>query len=399
MSDQQTHNKGLDRRDFIKTGMAVGAGVLLASALKDTAQAADAATAAPAAAPEAKKLTIGDVMKVAREKLYPICRVCPECDGVACAGEVPGMGGIGSGKSFKNNYSRMAEIELVMRTFHDMKKPNLSCEIFGYTLGMPVLSAATGGVTYNMGAKMTEEEYVTSILGGCLDAGSLGMAADGIGDNLEVYQRRLNVLKTFGGKGVMTIKPKAQDEIIKRIRLIEEAGALAFAVDIDSAGRAARAVPGQIVEPKTPKQLQELAQSTKLPFIIKGVMTVEEAKIAVDVGAKGIVVSNHGGRVLDYTPAACTVLPAIADAVKGKVVIFVDGAVQRGYDVLKLLALGADAALVGRALIRGAHGAGREGVAMIMNNIKRDLTDAMVLTGVADVRKVPASIIATGAKA
>jgi isopentenyl diphosphate isomerase/L-lactate dehydrogenase-like FMN-dependent dehydrogenase len=227
----------------------------------------------------------------------------------------------------------------------------------------------------------------------------VGMAADGIGDKLEVYQRRLDVFKSFGGKGIMTIKPKAQEEIIKRIRLIEEAGALAFAIDIDSAGRAARAVPGQIVEPKTPRQLEEIVKSTRLPFIIKGVMTVEEARIAVDIGAKGIVVSNHGGRVLDYTPATCTVLPEIADAVKGKTVIFVDGAVRRGADVLKFLALGADCCLVGRPLIRGAHGAGREGVAMMMNAFKAQITDGMVLTGTADVRRVPASIITTGVRA
>lgn len=409
MNDESMLEKGLGRRNFIKNGMAVGVGSLFAVMAVKEGKAAElagglVADAAPAAAPAAPapqkaKMTMGDVLRVAREKLYPLCRVCPECDGVACAGEVPGFGGIGSGRGFKNNYSELAKIELVMRTFHDMTKPNLSCDIFGYKLGMPVLSAATGGVTYNMGNKMSEEDYIVSILGGCLDAGTLGMAADGIGDSLEVYQRRLNVLKTFGGKGIMTIKPKAQNEIIKRIRLIEEAGALAFAVDIDSAGRAARAVPGQIVEPKTPKQLEELAKCTSLPFIIKGVMTVEEAKIAVSVGAKGIVVSNHGGRVLDYTPASCTVLPAIVDAVKGQTIIFFDGAVRRGTDVIKLLALGADACLVGRPLIRGAHGGGREGVALMMNAIKRELTDAMVLTGTSDVRNVSRSIIAQGAMA
>ena len=94
-------------------------------------------------------------------------------------------------------------------------------------------------------------------------------------------------------------------------------------------------------------------------------MTVEEAKIAVDVGAKGIGVSNHGGRVLDYAPATAVVLPAIADAVKGKTTILVDGAVRRGQDVLKYLALGADVCLCGRPLVRGAHGGGREGVALM----------------------------------
>ncbi len=393
------------RRNFIKVGMVAGAAALLTPVLAKTAQAADAAApaaapaapAAPAAAPAAPgaKLKMGDVLRVAREKLYPICRVCPECDGVACAGEVPGMGGIGSGQAFKNNYNALARIELVMRTFHDVKKPDLTTTLFGQKLSMPVTSAVTGGVTYNMGNKMTEEEYINSILGGCLDAGTLGWVADGIGDKMEVFERRISVLKTqFGGKGIVTIKPKTNEEIIKRIRMVEEAGGVAVAIDIDSAGRAARAVPGQTVEPKTPKQLAELVKSTSLPFIIKGIMTVEEAKIAVEVGAKGICVSNHGGRVLDYTPATATVLPAIAAAVKGKTTILVDGAVRRGQDVLKFLALGADACLCGRPLVRGAHGAGRDGVALIMNTIKDELTVAMTLTGVADVRKATSNIIA-----
>lgn len=403
MSENKKNDKALDRRNFLKGGVAVGMGAMLAAVATKEAQAATApavtAAPAPAAPAPGAKLTMGDVLRVAREKLYPLCRVCPECDGVACAGEVPGMGGIGSGKGFKNNYNALAEIELVMRTFHDMTKPQMSVDLYGYKLDMPVMSAATGGVTYNMGNKMSNNDYIDAIFGGCLDAGSLGMAADGIGDSLDTYQARLNILKNkYGGKGMVTIKPKAQDEIIKRIRLIEDSGAIAFAIDIDSAGRAARALPGQIVEPKTARQLAEIANSTKLPFIIKGVMTVQEAKIAVDVGAKGIVVSNHGGRVLDYTPASVTVLPAIADAVKGRTTIFFDGAVRRGTDVLKCLALGADCCLIGRPLVRGAHGGGREGVALMMSQFRRELMDAMVLTGTQDVRNVSRDIIAGGIK-
>jgi isopentenyl diphosphate isomerase/L-lactate dehydrogenase-like FMN-dependent dehydrogenase len=400
MTKDMHDNESATRRNFIKAGMVAGVGALLSPLLVKSAQAA--AEAAPAAAPaaaaaaagEKPKLKIGDVLRVAREKLYPICRVCPECDGVACAGEVPGMGGIGSGQAFKNNYNALNKIDLVMRTFHDVKKPDLTTTLFGHKLSMPVTSAVTGGVTYNMGGKMTEEEYVTAILGGCLDAGTLGWVADGIGDKMDVFERRIAVLKNkFGGNAIVTIKPKLNDEIIKRFRLAEEAGAIAVAIDIDSAGRAARAVPGQTVEPKTPRQLAELAKSTKLPFIIKGIMTVEEAKIAVDVGARGIGVSNHGGRVLDYTPATATVLPAIADAVKGKVTILVDGAVRRGQDVLKYLAMGADVCLCGRPLVRGAHGAGRDGVALMMNIMKNELTVAMTLTGVPSVKNVPANVI------
>lgn len=381
---------GLDRRNFLLNATVAGAGaVLVPMVVSSEVKAADAATAdshAPAAA--GSTLTLTDVLRVAREKLYPRCRVCPECNGVACAGEVPGMGGIGSGAAFKNNYDSLARLHLETRTFHDVKKPDTSISIFGETLAIPVLSASTGGVTYNMGGKMTEEDYVDAIIGGCRMAGTMALVADGIGDPMEVFQRRLNVVKQYGGKVVVLIKPKSQEEIIKRIRMVEEVGGVAFGIDIDSAGRAARAVAGQIVEPKTPKQLAELAKASKLPFYIKGIMSADEAEIALDAGARAIGVSNHGGRVLDHTPGVAQILPAIVDRVKGKITIIADGAVRHGADVLKLLALGADATLCGRPLVRGAHGAGKDGVALILNGIRSELVDSMVLTGTATARNV-----------
>ncbi|MBP8626231.1 MAG: alpha-hydroxy-acid oxidizing protein [Syntrophorhabdaceae bacterium] len=394
----EREKRGLNRRDFIKNVSLGAAGAVAFTTLSKTnlAQAGETATKTGAGQKaQTPTLKIEDILKSARDKLYPRCRVCPECDGIACAGEVPGMGGIGSGQSFKNNFIALQRVQLNMRTFHDVKKVDVTITLWGERLSVPILAAATGGTTYNMGlkGKMTDEEYIDAILGGCCMAGTLGMAADGIGDPDNVFELRLEAVKKYNGKAIVTIKPRTQQEIIRRIKMIEKAGALAFAVDIDSAGRAARALPGQTVEPKTPRQIKELAQATNLPFIVKGIMTIEEAKMAIDAGAAGIVVSNHGGRVLDYTPGVADVLPKIADKVKGKTIIFADGTVKYGADVLKLLALGADAVLSGRHLLRGAVGGGKEGVALFINKMKNELVDAMVLTGTADVKKVNRGII------
>ena len=262
----------MSRRDFIRGAAVIGTGAATLTTLAKNealAQATAPAQTAPAPAPPAaKRLTYDEVMKVAREKLYPRCRVCPECDGWACSGEVPGFGGIGSGSSFRANLTSLAKLHLQMRTFHDVKKPDLSLPLWGEKLSMPILSAATGGTTYNMGGKMSEDEYISAILGGCLEAGTLGMAADGIQDPLNVYETRLKAIFTYKGKAIAIIKPRPQQEILQRIRLVEASGALAVGVDIDSAGRAAMALPGQTVEPKTPAQLKELVGATRLPFII-----------------------------------------------------------------------------------------------------------------------------------
>lgn len=406
MSDEmietlEQEGAGFSRRNFMKTAAAVGASVLAVQAVgRREAQAAEEvkkeAKAASAAAAGGSTKKLSDVLKSCREKMYPRCRVCPECNGVACSGEVPGMGGLDSGKAFRNNLEALNKYDLKMKTFHEVKKPDTTLTLFGAKLSMPILSGITGGVTYNMGlgGKVSEEEYAEGIIGGCASVGTIGFAADGIGDPLSVYETRLQTVAKYRGKAAAQIKPRTQAEIIERIRLIEKAGAPFFAIDIDSAGRANRALPGKTVEPKSLKQLREIAKSTKLPFIIKGIMTPEEAEAAVEVGAAGIVVSNHGGRVLDHTPGTAQVLPQIADKVKGRLVIFADGGVRYGADVLKMLALGADAVLVGRPLLRGSVGGGAEGVALTLKKMHEELLVAMILTGTADVKKVSRSIIA-----
>lgn len=392
---QPSTDSTVTRRAFMRDAAAFGVGVAALTTLAPGEALAQAtAPAQPAAPPAPRPLTYSEVMKVAREKLYPRCRVCPECDGWACSGEVPGFGGVGSGASFRANLEALAKQQLHLRTFHDVKKPDLTFPLWGERLSMPILSAATGGTTYNMGGKMGEDDYINAILGGCLAAGSLGMAADGIQDPLNVYEGRLKAVSAHKGKAIAIIKPRLQNEILDRIRLVEASGAVAVGVDIDSAGRAAMALPGQTVEPKTPGQLRELVRATKLPFIIKGIMTADEAEMAREVGAAAVVVSNHGGRVLDHTPGVAAVLPEVAKKVKGKMLVFADGGVRYGADVLKLLALGADAVLVGRPLIRGAFGGGKDGVALLLNKLKSELIVSMTLTGTASVQSVSPKILA-----
>jgi len=218
------------------------------------------------------------------------------------------------------------------------------------------------------------------------------MIGDSSTEQMNVNESRLKKLSGHKGKGIAIIKPRKQEEIIRRIRMVETAGAIAVGTDIDSGGRGA--LPGETLEPKSLTQLRELTGATKLPFIVKGIMTPEEAEMAVDAGAAAIVVSNHGGRVLDHTPGVADVLWPIAQKVKGKVVIFADGAVRYGADVLKLLALGADAVLVGRPLVRGVFGGGKEGVALMLNKMKRELAVSMMLTATPRVTGVTKRIIA-----
>ena len=337
-------------------------------------------------------MDLATIRKNAREKLQGFCRVCPTCDGRVCAGEVPGMGGAGSGHAFQANLEALARCRLNMRTIHGVRKPDTSLTLFGEKLMFPIIAAPMTGTTYNMGGKMTEETFVAAIVAGSIQAGTIGMTGDGA--DPAMFDSGLKAIGANSGKGIAIIKPRGQEEIIKRIRLAEEQRARAVGMDIDGAGLVTMALKGQPVSPKTKDELKEVVSATDLPFILKGIMTADEAELAVGVKAAAIVVSNHGGRSLDHTPGVADVLPEIAKKVRGRITILADGGVRSGADVLKLLALGADAVLVGRPLVIGAFGNGAEGVALLLSRMKSELEQAMLLTGTAEVKKVNAGILA-----
>ena len=332
-----------------------------------------------------------EVKKIAKEKLKPYCRVCPICNGVVCAGEVPGMGGVGTGSSFRANVEALNRIKLNLSTIHDVRNPETEIEIFKHKLSLPVMAAPITGTTYNMGGAITEDVYTQEVIAGSILSGTIGWTGDGA-DPL-MYGSGIDAIKKNNGKGIPIIKPRAQEEIIKRIRQAEEAGALAVGVDIDGAGLVTMALKGQPVSPKSPKEIEELVKATKLPFILKGIMTLKEAEIAYNLGVSAIVVSNHGGRILDHTPGVAEVLPEISNKLKGKITIIADGGVRSGVDVLKLLALGADAVLIGRPVVIAIFGGGREALKLYFETIKNELKQAMLLTGVSSVKNVPKEIL------
>lgn len=143
------------------------------------------------------------------------------------------------------------------------------------------------------------------------------------------------------------------------------------------------------------KDLGWLRSITNLPILIKGVLTREDAIKAVEVGVDGIIVSNHGARQLDYSPATICVLEEVVHAVGGKVPVLFDGGVRRGTDVFKALALGAQAVLVGRPVIYGLAAKGEYGVKRVINMFKDELELTMALSGCPSVKDITRSHIRT----
>jgi isopentenyl diphosphate isomerase/L-lactate dehydrogenase-like FMN-dependent dehydrogenase len=131
-----------------------------------------------------------------------------------------------------------------------------------------------------------------------------------------------------------------------------------------------------------------------LPLILKGILTAEDAELAVQAGADAIVVSNHGGRQLDYAPASLTVLPEVAGQVAGRIPVLFDGGVRRGVDVVKAIALGAEAVMVGRPVAWGLAAEGEAGVAGVLAILRAEFENAMALTGCRTVAEIGDQLIA-----
>jgi isopentenyl diphosphate isomerase/L-lactate dehydrogenase-like FMN-dependent dehydrogenase len=141
------------------------------------------------------------------------------------------------------------------------------------------------------------------------------------------------------------------------------------------------------------KDLEWIKSATRLPVVAKGIMTGEDVKLCVEVGADGVIVSNHGGRHLDNTLATIEVLPEAVDAAQGKIEVFLDGGIRRGADVVKALALGAKAVFIGRPLFWGLAVAGEQGVVRVLDILREELEITMAKCGRPTIESIDATTI------
>lgn len=341
---------------------------------------------------EESEISMETINLSAKEKFKKICYVCRNCDGRDCPTGVPGMGGAGTGESFRRNIASLKKYKIRTRLIHEVTHPDTASRILGVDLALPVLAAPITGTVTNMGGAIDELDYNRAVVGGCARAGSLALVGDGA--TPDKYRIGLQAIAEFGGRGIPIFKPRSDNgEIITRIRAAEESGALAVGMDIDAVVFKTMAMKNQSVGPKSFNDLKEIISSTTLPFFFKGIMNVRDAEAAVRLGAAGIIVSNHGGRVLDEMMGSMDVLSEIAGAVKDELLVMIDGGFREGVDILKALALGARTVMIGRPIAIAAVGMGAEGVSFYLTQLKKQLETAMILTGCATLDDITPDIV------
>ncbi len=178
-------------------------------------------------------------------------------------------------------------------------------------------------------------------------------------------------------------------------------GVPVLGLDLEGIGFTSLNEIGRPVVSRRPEEIREILAGRPFRVILKGIMTPDEGEAAVAAGAAAVLVSNHGGRVLDHTPGVAEVLPGVARAVRrasgrlraGRVLVLADGGVRSGTDVLVMLALGADAVMVGRPLALAAVGGGADAVAGWLGHCRRELAQAMCMAGCPDLKSISSAIL------
>ena len=324
-------------------------------------------------------MTYPEVLSAARGRMGPYCKACPVCSGQGCRSTIPGPGAKGLGTGFIRNYQKWQEICVNLDTIGENSPPDTHLDLFGRRFDLPVFAAPIGAMKLHYGDLYDDAAYNDILVPACRRAGIAAFTGDGV--DPAVMASALRAIGSEGGCGVPTVKPWNMELIREKMASAQAADPFAIAMDIDAAGLPFLNNCDPPAGSKTVEELQKISQWAERPFLLKGIMTVRGAEKALSAGAAGIVVSNHGGRVLDQCPATAEVLPEIAEAVGGRLKIFVDGGIRTGMDIFKALALGADAVLIGRPFVTAVYGGGDEGVLAYVETLRAGLTDTMAMCG------------------
>lgn len=339
-------------------------------------------------------MNYSECIEQARERIGNYCKACPECNGKACRNQMPGPGSKGIGDTAIRNYDKWKEIRLQMDTIAENKPVDTSLELFGKTFQYPFFAGPVGAVQLHYGDCQTDITYNDILVSACAEYGIAAFTGDGIDSNVMVAATK--AIQKTDGIGIPTVKPWNLDTIKEKMDLVHASKAFAVAMDIDAAG-----LPflKNLDPPAGSKTVEELRQIIKLagtPFIVKGIMTVKGALKAKEAGADAIIVSNHGGRVLDQCPATAEVLETIANAVGDSMKILVDGGIRSGADVFKALALGADGVVIARPFVTAVYGGEKEGVRSYIEKIGSELEDTMKMCGVSSLNEINRDCVFVG---
>ena len=277
------------------------------------------------------------------------------------------------------------------KIFHDVSEPDISIELFGCTLPIPAITAPVG--SFSLIGKDAEREVAE----GTERAGAMMFTSQAAKFDPKAWRSAAKTPLVF-----MAYMNRGKEEVSKYAKTAEDLGFAAVGITMDTVRpvKIGDEVPLSTKDGKprkghksTPKDIEWMKQQVNLPVVVKGIMGGDDALIAVNSGADAIVVSNHGGRILDYNRSALEALPEVLNAVNGKVPVLLDSGIRSGGDIVKALALGARAVLIGRPVAWGVGAFGAAGVERVYAIFAEEMQRVLTMTGIARVRDVTRAIL------
>jgi isopentenyl diphosphate isomerase/L-lactate dehydrogenase-like FMN-dependent dehydrogenase len=293
--------------------------------------------------------------------------------------------------TFHRNSRAFRQYLFRQKIFHDVVDPDISVELFGHTLPIPAITAPVG--SFSLIGKETEREVAEG--------------TDRVGAMMFVSQAAKFSPKDWRDADksplvFIAYMNRGKEEVSDYAKLSEDLGFAAVGITMDTVKpvKIGDEVPLSTKDGKprkghksTTKDIEWMKQQVSLPVVVKGIMGADDARAAMNAGADALVVSNHGGRILDFNRAALEALPEVVDAAGGKVPVLLDSGIRSGGDIVKALALGAKAVLTGRPVAWGVGAFGADGVERVFTILAEEMQRVMVMTGVARARDVTNAIL------
>ncbi|CAE5967225.1 unnamed protein product [Arabidopsis arenosa] len=313
-------------------------------------------------------------------------------------------GGAEDQHTLNENVLAFRRIMFRPRVLVDVSKIDMSTKILGYPISAPIMIAPTGN------HKLAHPEGETVTAKAAAACNTIMIVSYMSSCTYEEIASSCNAVRFL-----QIYVYKRRDITAQVVKRAEKAGfkAIVLTVDVPRLGRREADIKNKMISPQLKnfkgvfsteaqpskgsgvqaftsrafdasfswKDIEWLKSITELPILVKGILTREDALQAVEAGVDGIIVSNHGGRQLNYSPATITVLEEVVQVVRGRIPVLLDGGVRRGTDVFKALALGAQAVLIGRPIVYGLAAKGEDGVKKVIDMLKNEFEITMALSG------------------
>jgi len=293
--------------------------------------------------------------------------------------------------TFHRNPRAFRQYLFRQKIFHDVSEPDISIELFGQSLPTPAITAPVGSFI------LIGDDAERQVAEGTERAGAMMFTSQAAKFDPKGWRNAAKSPLVF-----MAYMNRGREEVSQYAKTAEDLGFAAVGITMDTVKpvKIGDEVPLSTKDGKprkghksTPKDIEWMKQQVDLPVVVKGIMGADDARVAVNSGADALVVSNHGGRILDFNRSALEALPEVVDAVAGKVPVLLDSGIRSGGDIVKALALGAKAVLVGRPVAWGVGAFGARGVERVFAILSEEMQRVLTMTGVARVRDATKAIL------